>query len=610
MDTTYRLIVDMSARGTLVPAMDRVGTKAKGLDDAFKKVGESAAAVGATLASAFTGAVEKVADIGMTMAKVGAVAAGGALAYGVTHLNNELEKTQISLAAIFGANGQTTGMQDGMLKAGAVMKDMRKDAAALPGEFKDLIGIFRNAAIPGFQAGMGIGELRSLSAKVMAAAAVTGVPMEQAAREFAMLMEGRAGSHNVLGLRLAGLGGHKAEEFNKSTGAERVKTLTTALEKFAPAIDTYSTSFDGLSSTMIDNAKKFLGTATSGLFDRAKIAMIDANKWWDNHEDSALGFADKIGEKLNYAFDVGRRKVEEWWHPTLVFAGNAKDAIADVWNSIEPVLDRLGPKVKAALYDPGTIDHVRDVLKLYGAVKVGSMALPMMGQVGGLFSSMGGAVGGMGMGELAMASGPLAALLIAAAGAVHVLGEESGFLHERATTASSEIQTSLGNTLEHLKMTGERLEPVFVKVADVMGTVLLVSLEGAATGIEAFAGAINMVTTAIGNGISSIEADVNRWTGLTLRSLNPDGPVDPAREPFAPMSLKVMDALANDINERAKPKTGAGGGGGGTNIQKVEIVISTNQDPSRIARLTVDRLEDISRHPTSSRYVRNFSAAR
>ncbi|HEX7464456.1 MAG TPA: hypothetical protein VF382_06145, partial [Actinomycetota bacterium] len=52
-----------------------------------------------------------------------------------------------------------------------------------------------------------------------------------------------------------------------------------------------------------------------------------------------------------------------------------------------------------------------------------------------------------------------------------------------------------------------------------------------------------------------------------------------------------------------------GGGGGGTNIAKVEIVVTSNQDPSRIAQAMVDELGKLSRFRRSSSYVPNYSRA-
>src|SRR5579883_673228 len=265
-DVTYKVEIELSTKGNLARELGGLGGRADALDSAFAKIG-------ATLDSA----IDRAASLVSTMAKIGAVGAGAAITYGVVKLNNELEKTQIALGAIFKANNLTSDIEGGIGLAGGVMKDMRRDAAALPGEFKDLVGIFKTVSVPGFQAGASIDELRKLSAHAMAVSAVVGLPMEQTARELAMLMEGRAGAHNVLGMRLAGLGGDRAEAFNKLPAAERLAAVRADLEKFAPAIEAYSHSFEGLSSTLIDNAKRFLGAATLPLFDRIKTALSDAN---------------------------------------------------------------------------------------------------------------------------------------------------------------------------------------------------------------------------------------------------------------------------------------------------------------------------------------------
>lgn len=606
-DIAYRLIVDMSSRGSLGSQLDRVGAQAKGVDGAFRKIADSAAGLGRTFADSFTGVVESVGAATLGLVKLGAVAGAGAAAYGVAHLNNELEKTQISLAAIFGANDQTKGMQEGMLKASSVMSDMRKDAAALPGEFKDLIGIFRNASIPGFQAGQSIDQLRAMSAKVMAAAAVTGVPMEQAAREFAMLMEGRAGSHNVLGLRLAGLGGDKAEAFNKSTGAKRVEVLNKALEKFAPAIDTYATSFDGLSSTMLDNAKRFAGVATAGLFERVKIAMKDGNDWFDRHQTSALAFADRIGERLNYAFDFGRSKIIEWTPTALTFIHTLENGIVGVWERVEPIIERLEPKVKAALTDPHLFDKIEHVAKLYGAVKLGGMGAstfgPMMGAIGGLGGGEGALAAIGGIGPAALVAAPA---LVAVAGAIHVLSDETSAFHATASESWKQTQANVGQATAEATKAFDEMKPALTNIADVIGTATLLHL-------NALSAEIGFVAT-IANEAGSALFGFGEVLKLFKKTSDQE-PIDAARQAFEPMSLKVMDALADQRillkdGEQAKTKKGAGGGGGGTNIQKVEIVVSGVGDPSRVARLVEERLMDRRRFPTSSANARNFSAAR
>jgi hypothetical protein len=50
------------------------------------------------------------------------------------------------------------------------------------------------------------------------------------------------------------------------------------------------------------------------------------------------------------------------------------------------------------------------------------------------------------------------------------------------------------------------------------------------------------------------------------------------------------------------------GGHGGTSIQKVEIVVTSNQSPSRIARSVHGELAKLSQNRRASPFVRNFSA--
>jgi len=216
-DVTYKVEVELSTKGNLASKLGGFASKAESLDGLFAKVGGAASKIG----DAFEGAVEKAASLAGTMAKLGGAAAIGALAYGVVGINNELEKTEISLAAIFNANG-ITNFTGGMALAADQMAKMRRDAAALPGETRDLVGIFRMVSVPGFQAGGTVDELRKLSGSAMAAGSVMGLPMEQVARETAMLLQGRAGGHNVLGMDL----GITAHGFNEKSAAERLKIVT------------------------------------------------------------------------------------------------------------------------------------------------------------------------------------------------------------------------------------------------------------------------------------------------------------------------------------------------------------------------------------------------
>jgi len=72
----------------------------------------------------------------------------------------------------------------------------------------------------------------------------------------------------------------------------------------------------------------------------------------------------------------------------------------------------------------------------------------------------------------------------------------------------------------------------------------------------------------------------------------------------------IASSVSGVLEKHAAPRTGGGGGGGGTHIARVEITVTANDDPSRIARLVYADLSNLARHRTTSPDVRNFSAAR
>src|SRR5437016_8142634 len=130
-DVVYKVVVDLETRGDFGAFADRHITKAHDLDGAISKLGSGAASMADSLASSFERAVESAASLAAHVAAIGAGAALGGIALGVTKLNRELETTQIGLAAIFGAQGVTSNMGEGMSLAAGLMEKMRTDAAAL-----------------------------------------------------------------------------------------------------------------------------------------------------------------------------------------------------------------------------------------------------------------------------------------------------------------------------------------------------------------------------------------------------------------------------------------------------------------------------------------------
>ncbi|HEY1697992.1 MAG TPA: hypothetical protein VGG39_37790 [Polyangiaceae bacterium] len=636
-DVTYRVAIELATHGNLASEVGRSVSKLDGLSGTLGRVGHEASTLAGSLAGAFEGAVEGAASLAATLGEVGAAAAVGAVTYGTLLLNKELESTQIALAAIFGANGITSSMPEGMSVAGDVMAQMRKDAAALPGEFKDLIGIFKTISVPGFQAGANIDQLRALSAQAMAVSQVMGLPMEQASREFAMLLEGRAGAHNVLGMRLAGLGGEKAEAFNKLPAAERLERVRAELEKFAPAIEAFSHSFEGLSSTLVDNAKRFLSLATSPLFERIKAALGEANSWFDSNEEKVNLWASLIGDRLGEAFDVGREKLRAWWPDIEAFAEHAYERIARIWDRVGPLVEHLADRAAKALGDDKTFDRLEQVGLLYAGLKGGGLLAGLMPSLGGIgdmdrltkssgiagkiapegsaFDAMAGRFRDMFSGQfvageagglfelladpVTLGAAAAAALLlveglVAAAGAIHALTDETSSFHYFAVAIWADIEERSGDTLDTLSQAWRELEPWILRAADSAGVDLLEAIRGLAAGAEAAAHIVE--------GAASIFAHAMDWLGIEGEQTGH------ARRRQGPPTRRAADSALHEALSTVR--LGGGGGGGGVHVDRVEITVTSNQDPNRVARVIAGHLSDLARYRKSSPYVPNFSAAR
>jgi hypothetical protein len=621
-DATYQVEIQLSTKGNLASSLGGLTGHAASLDTSFANVGASVSALGASLDSA----VDRAAGLAITLAKIGGAAIGAGLTYGVVKLNNELEKTGIALAAIFQANGITSNIDQGLGVAADVMAQMRKDAAELPGEFQDLASIFKTISVPGFQAGASITELRKLSAMAMASGAVMGLPMEQTGRELAMLMEGRAGAHNTLGMRLAGLGGDRAKEFNHLAAPERLAAITKELERFAPAINAYKTSFDGLSSTLVDNAKRFLSTATSPLFDRVKDTLAGINAWFDSNEGGVDAFAAHLGERIGAAYDVGLAKIEKWAPAVEAFAAGAEKTIGALW---------------AKLPGDSAESKAASLAEMYGGAKLGAAGL---GIAGGALSSaplldrlirttglagknapegaawdamagrfrdgvsgqfVGGQAGGLAellanpevLAAAGVAATALAAALVGIGGAFHAITDESSWFHDRAVALWGEIMEKGDAALSALVDSAEQLMPVALFLADALGTDLLTSLMLVATGAAEAANAIHVFVDWMAEVVGALGIVLSKGKHHSVKRVGDDA------TSFAKTAVDVM-------NKHAATRAGGGGGGGGTHIARVEITVTTNDDPSRIARLVYSDLSNLARHRTTSPDVRNFSAAR
>lgn len=582
----YLVEIIYKQSGDLNAKLGRADEQAKRLD---RTISNTLSSVGSGVNSAFGMMDSAIMGVVGGMAALGTMVAGGvfgAMSYGAIKVNAELEETQIAIAGILNAQGTNSPFLGAMQKASGLMADMRKDAAQLPGEFKDLVDIFQTIAIPGLRSGMDPDKLREFSAKTMAVGAVMRLPTNVTAREMAGLLEGRAGAHNILGQRLLGLSGSKATEFNRKSASDRMEILTKELEKYNDALEAYKHSFKGLSTTIIDSGKLFLANASKGLFDRIKGSLEGINTWFNSNQGLIDAWANRISHFMVRAFDVVSDKIQTWGPLLFNFAVNAGSQLMAVWNSIEPVVARVAEHLKSFLIDPKGITKAVDMLKTYAGVRIAA------GIGGGILQAAGATGGAAGA---AVALPVLAVSAVALAGALDVATDTTNQFHEQMSRTLDVMGRDWNTITANVSPAARQLEGAFIQVADVLGTVMIQNL-GAAVG------ALAMWTDALTGAVNWIKAKLHIQEAGSLIE-NEQLAKTKAKQWAKDEMRDVLGKPGNSGQNLLVPNHT-------TNIHNLVINVTPNEDPSRVVRLTLIELARMNRNPKTSRTMSNFMTSK
>jgi hypothetical protein len=347
------------------------------LSGAFDSLGAYADKVG----GAMDAVAGRIFNVGAAMAAVAGAGAIAAVKTGLVDINAGLEDAKLGFATVFNILGNT-GMSGGLALAGGLIEQIRDDAKSLPGEFQDFVSMAQNLAAPLINAGKSVEDIRDLTRDTVVAAAGLKVPFEQAAREMAMLVEGHAGGHNILGNKL-GINAHtllgNGKEFNKATDVERIAFITNKLQNAKDALPAFSKSWSGLTSTLTDSVKQLLGRATTPLFEKVKtdlermIALTDSAR--------ARRLADSVGHELVEAHDKVVHAIDyihDNWYRIRGFAREVHDDLISAFHIVEPIAKRLGQE----------LEHPSKALKELVGLRLGIGALQAGAPIGSHLFSM------------------------------------------------------------------------------------------------------------------------------------------------------------------------------------------------------------------------------
>lgn len=523
----------------------------------------------------------KILDLGVDAAKGMAAAAGVGLTAATKaafDFNEQMENATIAMAALANANGMADGIGNGMRLSADVLRDMRKDAADLPGEFKDLVNIMSTISGATGNAGMGLHATESLAKDTMATAAVLSVPQNVAAREMSMMLEGNARHSMPMFAKLHM--GMDTKDFNAMDPKKRLDTIRDALGKFTPAVDLYKNSWDAIKTTTIDNVRAASGAVGMPLFTSVKEKLKNFNdsfKLDARKKENFQRMGETIATSLDHAFHSSIEAVKHWYPVVKTFAENMYSHLKSAWDRLDPVIGKIFGKLESFMLDPQAFDKIVHAAKVMAELRVGGAVAE--GAFGLAASPAGVAAAGAIGGEAILALvPPLALLALAAEGATSAYLDQSSMFHGAAKFLGDDIMASLVQIGSDFKGIWVDLQPV----RETLGVGLLGVVDGLVGTFEFLIGGVKDLTGAF--------ADAVKWIRNLTGSMSDDDPmkIERTQELFP---IKAMNTLAAVKEKDRKIPHNV------THVHRVDIHVNSNQDPNRVAKKTFDILTDIARHP-------------
>lgn len=304
-DTVYRVMTYYSADTS--SAKSEVGGFAVVLDHVMNLAKEAATFI--------HGVAEKIIDVG-----------------------SEAEKAKISIAGMFEATGLSAGngFNTALAMSSEMLKQMQKDAAALPGTFEELTDIFRRMIPGGANAGKSANQIEGMAAKMMAVGVGQfGMNSALIGQEVAEMMEGRARSNMTLFAHMKQFMGEgmTAGKFNALGHAEQWEKIGAAAEHFKNAIKEYAGTWDAISSTAQSYITNIIRFGSAGVFESLKQTLADVNQWYERNEQTILEVSrtlfDDLGGAIKFIIEMVRDSVEviyDW----MKYFGLAEDSAGAV----------------------------------------------------------------------------------------------------------------------------------------------------------------------------------------------------------------------------------------------------------------------------------------
>lgn len=471
----------------------------------------------------------------------GAAIIGGvmALAHGVSDLNAHAEETSLTIAGMVRAAGVTNASGglatwgESMQFAQQAMRQIREDAAALPGTEEDFIQIFRSGLPGALNAGMRAADVSQFTNRFGAVGRAFQVDAPQIGRDLNLLLQGRAGAQVNMWNALRSHVGKTAEQFNAMSAPARLAALQGAIGHFDDLIRAYQDTWEAQWSTAQSHVTRIATIFSRPMFDSLKSAVAGMNELYDRHAVAIREVAYGAGTVLAQAFDHARDKA---------------------WEMQEAVLGLLESRSFTTLFDT-VVGGARNI--------AGGVVNTVRNNPGAAASTVGSAAGlAMGLPGLGLALGGLAAFathteeLNSTLGSLSVVGLDILSVFEPLYSVVMAVESVLGDLFAAFlppfadalaTVTGaiaqvigflrpavieliDALRPVVVflggalggiaqLLANMLGPVLTTLGQSIAATIHVISGVVRWITSHLGNLIGINAADAGRATGATMAGI-------------------------------------------------------------------------------------------
>lgn len=484
---------------------------------------------------------------GLTTLATGAMALGGAavlggvlaLSHGVAELNAHAEETSLTIAGMVraagveNASGGLATWGESMEFAQQAMRQIREDAAALPGTEEDFIQIFRSGLPGALNAGMRAADVSGFTNRFGAVGRAFQIDAPQIGRDLNLLLQGRAGAQVNMWNALRSHVGKTAEQFNAMSAPARLAALQGAIGHFDDLIRAYQDTWEAQWSTAQSHVTRVATIFSRPMFDSLKNSVRSMNDLYDRHAVAIREVAYGAGTVLAQAFEHATEKA---------------------WEMQEVVLGLLESRSFTSAVDT-VMGGARN---LYGAASRTVRENP-----GAAASSVGSVAGlALGLPGLGLALGSLASFathteeLNATLGSLYVIGGDVLSVLEPLAAVVLAVESVLGDLLAAFlppfadalaTVTGvlsgvitmlrpyvleliEALRPVVVflggalggiaqLLANMLGPVVTTLGQSIGATLHVISSALRWITSHLGSLLGINAADAGRATGATLAGL-------------------------------------------------------------------------------------------